>query len=159
MILCLLGTNPYDFSRLAIPVDHIAKKLKIETFIQLGHTEYIPKNCNYKRFLDKDIINSYMEKADLIISQGGFGGLTDAIYTQKKIIAVPRRIDLKESQDDQFELVKYYETKGYIFPCYEVSKLNEAVKIVLSGKYNFQKYVPESNVLIKDIISNFITKL
>ena len=113
MILCLLGTNPYDFSRLAKAVDDLAANLEENVYIQLGNTKYIPKNCKYFDFASKNEIENLMKKADIVITQGGYGSITDAILLNKKVIAIPRLKELEEAQDDQLELVKYYDSKKY----------------------------------------------
>lgn len=154
MILCLVGTNPYSFERLVKEVDKIADKYKI--FIQIGNTKYIPKNCEFIDFEENSKLQEKIKNADLIITQGGYGSMMDAIQLHKKIIAVPRKIDLNESLDDQTELIEYFESKNYVLSCYDIAELEGLVKVCLSGEIKFKKYVPESVVKISDKIEEYL---
>jgi UDP-N-acetylglucosamine transferase subunit ALG13 len=154
LILCLVGTNPYSFERLVKEVDKIADKYKI--FIQIGNTKYIPKNCEFIDFEENSKLQEKIKNADLIITQGGYGSMMDAIQLHKKIIAVPRKIDLNESLDDQTELIEYFESKNYVLSCYDIAELEGLVKVCLSGEIKFKKYVPESVVKISDKIEEYL---
>ena len=105
MILVLIGTNPYSFHRLAEAADRYAKECGEEMFIQLGHTDYSPVHSKYKRFLNKQELLEKIDDASLVISQGGFGSIADCLERGKRVVAVPRKPELKESPDRQEELV------------------------------------------------------
>ena len=159
MILCLVGTNPYDFTRLVKAVDEIALNLNIQVVIQTGNTKYKPKNCEYFSFKAKEDVSKLMNKAELVISQGGYGSMTDAIMLNKKLVAVPRSIEFNESQDNQVELVAYYESKGYLQACYNIEKLENIVLDALSDKFIFNKYERETNTKASSIIKDFLNEL
>jgi len=156
MILCLVGTNPYDFIRLVKTVDEIALKLDIPIIIQTGNTKYKPVNCEYFSFKAKKELNELMKKSELVISQGGYGSMTDAIMLRKKLIGVPRKIEFKESQDNQIELVEYYESKGYLQACYEIDKLEGIVLDILANKFIFNEYRRETDIKVSSIIKDFL---
>jgi len=159
MILCLIGTNPYDFTRLVKAVDEIALKLNLQIIIQTGNTKYKPLNCEYFSFKAKNDVSTLMQQAELIITQGGYGSMTDAIMLHKKLIGVPRKIEYKESLDNQTELVEYYESKGYLQACYEIEKLESIVLNTLSGKFVFNKYKREIDIKVGDIIKDFLNEI
>ena len=158
MILVLLGTNYFSFDRLVKEIDNKIS-LNNDVEIQLGNTKYIPKNCKYFIFEARDKLIERMRKADLIITQGGYGGMMDSMQLKKKIIAVPRKIDLNECLDDQKELVRYFEEKNYLVGCYEITDLNALVDNVMNDKIKFLEYRPESNVKIKDLIGEDIVEM
>ena len=68
MILVLLGTNPYPFTRLVNAIFEVAKSTDKEFFIQSGNTPLnnseMPANVNSRDFLPKE------ELVDLIKSAG-----------------------------------------------------------------------------------------
>lgn len=128
LILALLGTNPYNFSRLAEAVDRYAGESGEEIFIQLGHTDYLPQHAKYERFLNKDDLLKKVNEADIVITQGGFGSIADCLRENKKVVAVPRKPALKEAPDDQEELVRELEKLGRLLAVYEIEKLPETVE-------------------------------
>ena len=159
MILCLVGTNPYDFSRLVKKLDEIAFELNIPIVIQTGNTKYKPLNCEYFSFKPKDAVKCIMQKSELIVSQGGYGSMTDAIMQNKKLIAVPRLIEMKESQDNQVELVEYFESKGYLKACYNIEKLEEIIKQTLANRFTFNKYERETDIKVSNIIKDYLDEI
>ena len=158
MILCLTGTNPYSFERLVKKINQtIAKKHRV--VIQLGNTNYKPENSEYFDFCNKSRVLDLMEEAELIITHGGYGSMIDAIKLNKAVIAVPRKMELKESLDDQIELVKYFDSKNYVKGCYNINNLESLVEKVLKDGFCFEKFKPESDFLIKDLISEYLEML
>ena len=156
MILCLVGTNPYNFTRLVKAVDEIALKLDMPVIIQIGNTKYEPVNCEYFSFKAKEEVFQLMKRSELVITQGGYGSMTDAIMLRKKVIAVPRKIEFKESQDNQTELVEFYESKGYLQSCYKIEKLESIVLDTLANKFIFNEYKRETNIKVSSIIKDFL---
>jgi UDP-N-acetylglucosamine transferase subunit ALG13 len=155
MILCLTGTNPYSFKRMVMNVDlQIANKYS--TIIQKGNTKYTPINAKYFEFVEKSKISELFKQSDLIITQGGYGSMIDAIKLNKKIIAVPRKINLGESLDDQIELVQYFEKKNYVVGCYDIDLLETLVNKCINNEFAFNRFKPESENLISDVISKYI---
>lgn len=158
MIVCLVGTSPYSFDRLVKKID---EKIAIENevFLQLGNTTYKPKNCKFTEFVEKNKLIEMMKSANLVIAQGGYGSMMDAIQLEKKVIAIPREEQYKELIGDQSELVKYFESKKYVIGCYEIDDLEKLVQECLENKYEFNKYIPESNHKISQMIEAFINEL
>lgn len=155
MILCLTGTNPYSFERLVKQVDIVLGK-KYEVVIQKGNTPYIPSYSTYFDFCDNVQLQNYIDQAELIITQGGYGSLMEAIQKGKKVIAVPRKIGFKEALDDQSELVKYFAEKKYILGCYDVSQLEHLVSKCLKGSFHPEKFQPETTNSISNIVENYL---
>jgi len=151
MILVLVGTNPYSFDRMVRAVDEYALDSGDDIFIQLGNTNYIPRNGQYKRFLDKEEVFAKIKEADLVITQGGFGSIADCLKQGKKVVAIPRKPELREAPDKQEELVREFEKLGRLVGVYEIENLPDAIKKAKS--INFQ---PEEKRKIGRIINAFI---
>ena len=128
LIVVLVGTNPYNFTRLVQFMDDYARVSGEEVFIQLGHTQYCPSFAVYERFLSKKELIEKVRQADLVIAQGGFGSIADCLIEGKKVIAVPRKPELNEAPDRQEELVRELEKLDRIIGVYEIKDLTAAIK-------------------------------
>ena len=158
MILCLTGTNPYSFLRLVSYVDkHLGPKFKV--VIQLGNTRYNTKFSESFDYCRRDRVFDLIEEADLIITQGGYGSMTDVLTKNKKLIAVPRSIKLNEAQDDQNELVEYYASKNFLLPCFDVENLENLVNKLINNEIVLTQYKPESDNKVKDLIEDYLNNL
>lgn len=135
MILVLVGTNPYSFERLVRAVDEFAGSSGERIFIQLGNTDYIPRNAEYKRFLEKEELLINIREADLVITQGGFGSIADCLRENKKVVAVPRKPELKEAPDRQEELVREMEKLGRLIGVYNIAELPLAIKKAFATEF------------------------
>ena len=154
-ILCLTGTNPYSFIRL---VSYVDKNLgpKYDVTIQLGNTDYTPKFSTYFSFCERDNIIKLIKSSDLVITQGGYGSIMDVLNFKKKIIAIPRLIELNESRDNQKELVEYFSEKKFIIPCYNIEKLSHLVSEIFLGKLKVRFYQPDTEIKINQIIEDYL---
>lgn len=152
IIFITLGSQKFQFNRLLKAVDELCERGTIEAedvFAQIGYSDYLPKNFNYKRFLDRDEFSKEMEKADIVITHGGTGAIIGAVKKGKKVIAVPRLAKYGEHVDDhQLQLIKQFDDLNLICSCQDTSKLDVALKIAQITKYN--RY--ESNTI--NIISS-----
>lgn len=151
MIVVLVGTSPYSFRRLVKAADEYAGRTSEEMFIQLGNTEYIPKNGQYKRFLFREELFRKLEMADLAIAQGGFGSIADCLKAGKKLVAVPRKPELREALHSQEELVRELEKAGRLIGVYKIADLPQAIDSARNTVFkNGQKH--RINSLIRDFI-------
>jgi UDP-N-acetylglucosamine transferase subunit ALG13 len=157
MILCLTGTNPYSFERLVSYVDQVLGS-KYNVVIQLGNTKYKSRYSECFDFCERSKIFELIDKADLIITQGGYGSMTDVLTRGKKLIAVPRLNDLNESQDDQKELVDYYASKNFLLSCYEIEKLEGLVIELLNKNFIPKPFKPDSEIKVKEIVEDFLKR-
>jgi len=157
-ILCLTGTNPYSFLRLISYVDKVLGS-KHNVIIQLGNTEYISQFANCFHYCDRTKIFELIDKSDIVITQGGYGSMTDVLSRGKKLIAVPRSMDLNESRDDQKELVDYYAKKNFLIPCYKVQKLESLVIKLFKNEIVLKTFKPDSDQKVKDLIEKYLNNL
>lgn len=100
MIFVTVGTHYQGFDRLIKKMDEIAAKIDDEVIMQIGHTEYEPKNAKWFKFLGYNEIINYMAKSDILICHGGAGTLLDVLCLNKPIIIVPRLKKYDEAYDD-----------------------------------------------------------
>ncbi|MCR4347305.1 MAG: hypothetical protein NUV55_08925 [Sulfuricaulis sp.] len=128
MIVALVGTGPDSFDRLVRPLDALAGKNGLDVFIQLGHTRYEPSHCRFERFVERDELLRLIEGAEIVITQGGYGGIRDALSFDKPILAVPRYPALDESPDYQDEMVRAMEEKDYLIGVYDIGQLEGAIR-------------------------------
>ena len=154
-ILCLVGTNPYSFIRLISYVDNTLGP-KYNVIIQVGNTSYSPKSSDFFKFRKRSDVLNLINKADIVITQGGFGSIRDVLSYNKKLIAVPRSIELNECQDDQKELVEYFASKNYLVSCYDVNNINNIINQFNNNQITLRKYEPESKLKVKDIIETYL---
>lgn len=154
MIVALVGTNPYSFDRMVRPLDEAAGRNGWDVFVQLGHTRYEPRHCKFERFLDRGRLLGLIEEAELLVTQGGFGSIREALQFTKPIVAVPRKPQLNESQDHQEELVRELEAMGYVIGVYDASQLEGAIE-------KARTFIPASRKKsqIPHIIGKFLSKL
>tara|TARA_B110000902_G_scaffold264484_1_gene346112 strand:- start:992 stop:1483 length:492 start_codon:yes stop_codon:yes gene_type:complete len=154
-ILCLTGTSHYQFNRLVKNVDLLLGP-EFSVTIQSGHTKYKTKYSESFDFCDKKELISLIKNADIIITQGGYGSMMDSLLLHKKVIAVPRKLQLKETLHDQTEHVEYLSFKGYLLACYDVLELPRYVTNLLSNDVKLTFFRPESEIKISTLVENFI---
>jgi UDP-N-acetylglucosamine transferase subunit ALG13 len=131
VIVAMVGTGPDSFDRLVRPLDELAGRHGWNVFIQLGYTRYQPRYCRFECFVERDPLMAMIKSAELIITQGGYGGIRDALLYDKPILAVPRYPELQESPDHQDEMVRAMEEKGYLIGLYDIEGLEDAIQRTL----------------------------
>lgn len=142
-IFITLGSQKFQFNRLLKAVDELCEKGIVDAedvFAQIGYSDYLPKNFNYKKFLDRDEFSEEMGKADIVITHGGTGAIIGAVKKGKKVIAVPRLAKYGEHVDDhQLQLIKQFDELNLICSCQDTDKLEIALDIVRRTSYNSYK--------------------
>ncbi len=137
MIFATVGTHYQGFERLIKKMDEIAGRISDEIIMQIGFTQYEPKNAKWFRFLEKeeDILELY-KKADIIVAHAGAGTLLTALSFGKPLVVVPRLKKFGEHVDDQqLELAEALESMGKAISVYDVEELENAIKRAMSMKY------------------------
>lgn len=142
-IFITLGSQKFQFNRLLKAVDELCEKGTVDVedvFAQIGYSDYLPKNFNYKKFLDRDEFSKEMGKADIVITHGGTGAIIGAVKKGKKVIAVPRLAKYGEHVDDhQLQLIKQFDVLNLICSCQDTDKLEVALDTVQRTSYNSYK--------------------
>jgi len=145
MILVLLGTGPFQFARLLDAVDKWARKSGEEVLAQCGHTPCEKYVFECHAFVDHDVLMTWINKADVVVSQGGFGSLKDCLAAIKPTVAVPRDPQYGEVQGDQVELVDALEKEGWLVALKNLDKLGEAIQAAreLEMPSDYKSGIPE----------------
>lgn len=160
MIFVTVGTQKFQFNRLLEYIDKEIENgnVKQDVFAQVGHSDYKPKNYQYKDFIDKQEFEEYLKKSDLVITHSGVGTIIAALNQNKPVIVVPRLAKYKEHVDDhQIEIADSFSKKSFVISNGEdIGNLLDNIN--KCKKYKFEKYV-SSNKNIQDIITKFIEEI
>lgn len=128
MILVTVGTHSQPFNRLVKAADNYAESHKDEAvIIQKGVSDYKCKAAESFDFCPKDEMSRYIEKADIIVMQGGWGAMQEAIDDGRRIVAVPR-IEGVEHIHDQEQVVRKLESLGCVIGVYDIADLPSAIE-------------------------------
>lgn len=127
-ILCSLGTHTQDFSRLAKAIDEVAEKYPLyDIIVQTGFTQYqfqyIAKHFD---FCPKEEMEQLMNWADVLVLQGGWGGIEEAVDNGKHCVVVPR-IEGAEHVHNQEQLVRKLDSLGCIIGCFDTKQLYDCI--------------------------------
>ncbi|MFS1001602.1 glycosyltransferase [Enterococcus casseliflavus] len=161
MIFVTVGTHEQQFNRLIKEVDRLVEEgiIKEEVFIQIGYSDYEPKYCKWKKLLDYDEMEKYLEEANIVITHGGPASFMGVINKNKIPIVVPRKVEFREHVNNhQLEFCNKVVNKGYKLEVLdEISELSniiskdEQLKSItnISNTQNF-------NLKIKKIVEEMI---
>lgn len=105
MIFVSLGTMDMAFCRMAKAVDEWAATVDDEVVVQTGYTDYPYQHARAFKFCTKDEMQEYIGRADILILQGGWGAISEAMEQRKRIVVMPRH-DKTEHIHDQFQLIR-----------------------------------------------------
>ena len=142
MIFVTVGSQKFQFNRLLKQIDELVetKVINESIFAQIGNSDYVPKNFQCKKYLNRDEFREIMDQSNIVITHGGTGAIIGAVKKNKKVIAVPRLKKYGEHIDDhQIQLLKEFDEMDLIYSCYEVNELGEAIisiKEKIYKKYN-----------------------
>ena len=151
-----LGSQKFQFNRLLKEIDILVKEkiIKDDVFAQIGYSDYLPQNYQYKKFLNRDEFAEMEGKADVVITHGGTGAIIGAVKKGKKVIAFPRLAMYGEHVDDhQIQLIEQFNEMKLIYSCNDVQELKTAIEEVRTKKYD--DYHSNTAVIINSI-ENFL---
>jgi len=158
LIFVCVGSREYQFNRLLKKLDELVGQGEIEdeVFAQIGQSDYLPQNYEYKRFLSMDEFKEYQRKADLIISHGGTGALIGALKLGKQVIAVPRLARYGEHIDDhQTQVSGVLAEEGYLRCVMDMEDLIKEIRFLKENPIS-KVFDKPSNVI--NIIDEFIQR-
>ena len=148
-IFITLGSQKFQFNRLLKAVDELCEKGTVDAedvFAQIGYSDYLPKNFNYKKFLDRDEFSAEMSKAEIVITHGGTGAIIGAVKKGKKVIAAKYG---EHVDDHQLQLVGQFEELQLICECDDAEKIGDALETVKKNTY--KEYVSNTQRIISSI--------
>lgn len=128
MIFVSLGTMDMPFYRMAKAVDEWATTTDEKIVVQTGYTDYEYKNIkNIFRFCTKDEMQKYIDEAHILILQGGWGAISEAMEKKKRIVIIPR-YDKTEHIHDQFQLIRKLDSLGCVIGVFDEKDLAEKIE-------------------------------
>ena len=148
MIFVTVGMHSTGFDRLIKKMDEIAEKIDEHVIMQIGHTQYTPKNAEYFRFKTYEEIKEIMSKARLVVCQGAMSAI-DALILSTSALVIPRSKEWGEViNDHQLTFAKKLEEMGLVNVVENIGELEKIINI---------KNQKDVRVLIKN--RNLIAKL
>ncbi len=156
MIFVVTGMHEHGFDRFVRAIDNLVGQGIIkDVFIQTGHSDYQPKNCEWSNAIDFTEFEQLMGKADIIISHGGAGCIAGALERSKPIIVVPRLKEYNEHFDNhQLELASVLEKSGRILVAYDINDLEQLIE----KAHHFKPRPATGNCQIVKIIKDYLIK-
>lgn len=153
-IVCLLGTHTQEFKRMAKALDEYAYSSTDDEFIvQTGYTNYIFENItHYFNFCSKEKMQQLINDADLLILQGGWGGICEAVDKKKKVIVIPR-INGPEHIHDQSQVVRKMEQLGCVIGVYVTLEGESLPENIFKNNKCLDTYSHKTAILLKDAIN------
>jgi UDP-N-acetylglucosamine transferase subunit ALG13 len=150
MIFVTVGST--DFDALTKAVDdlcapgHLLAGQEVE--MQIGDGVYQPVQARWFRFAPA--IESYFERADLVIAHGGLGTAVEAIGQGCRLLAVANPDRYDHHQED---LLSALARDGYLLWCRDMRELEPAVKVALT--FEPKPYVCPP-CTIHDVIADYL---
>ncbi|MBU3142586.1 PssE/Cps14G family polysaccharide biosynthesis glycosyltransferase [Clostridium sp. CF012] len=165
MIFVTVGTHEQQFNRLIKKVDELKGKniIKEEVFMQIGYSNYLPVNCDYKKLLTYEEMTKYIMSANIIITHGGPGSIFLPLKYNKVPIVVPRNPLYKEHVDEhQIKFVKKMESQNRIIAVYDIEEIEENIveynhslsKIAISNSSNLDSFIEKIEEICNGLLSN-----
>lgn len=127
MIFASLGKMNMVFDRMARAVDGLAATCKEEVVVQTGYTDYEYRYAKAFRFCRRAEMTRYLKEASVVILQGGWGAISEAMELHKRIVVLPRH-DKTEHIHDQGQLVRKLDEMGCVVAVEDERRLAEAVE-------------------------------
>lgn len=159
MVFVVLGTQKFQLNRLLKELDRCVKEEKLtdEIFAQIGHSDYLPKNFSYEKFLDKDEFDAKIQEADLIIAHSGVGTIITSLQANRPVLVYPRLAKYHEHVDDhQIQIAEAFEKKNYVMCCREEESLVD--KIAACRNHTFARYQSQTKRII-NLIQQFMDEM
>ena len=153
MIFASLGTMDMPFYRMAKAVDEFAMQCDEKVVVQTGYTDYGYKHAHAFDFCTRDEMQKFISDANILILQGGWGAISEAMDLHKKIVVIPRH-DITEHIHDQFQLVEKLDSLSCVIAVRDEKNLAEAVE--KAKRFDF-KQIKKGNaeVLIRAVLQKW----
>ena len=155
MIFITIGMHSIGFERLVKKMDEISLRIKEKIIIQIGNTNYIPKNTTYFRFKSYSEIQRLCRNARVIVAHGGTGSVITAFEQKTPIIVIPRLKDYGEVIDSQqIDFVYALAEEGRVIPVYDLNELENTLK-----NKEFSLSEQKNDRMLTNALQNYIVRL
>ena len=133
-ILVLVGTDHHPFARAVRWAESwAARHPDSDVFVQHGFTE-APTLVRGEAFVDQLTLRKMLRHADVVISHGGPGSITDARTAGHRPLVLPRDPRRGEHVDDhQQRFAAWAAEKGLVDVCHDIADLDKAVLAAAQG--------------------------
>lgn len=150
MILFSLGTHSQDFSRMAKAADDYAAITNERIVVQTGYTHYEFTHVKeHFDFCPKEQMQQLMEEANVLVLQGGWGGICEAVDKGKRVVVLPRRNGV-EHVHDQGQVAKKMAELGCVICCMDEKDLPAMIE--KAKTYNFKPLHRGSAKIVADTL-------
>ncbi len=145
------------FYRMAKAVDEWAATTNEEIIVQTGYTDFKYKNISKVfNFCTKDEMQNYINQADILILQGGWGAISEAMEKKKRIVVMPRH-DKTEHIHDQFQLIRKLDELGCVIGVFDEHDL--PAKILQAYSFQFRQIKKgKAEPIIEKALQNWFNK-
>ena len=148
MIFVAVGTQ-FPFDRMIRIVDEWVGDNNESAFAQIAEGKYIPKNMQWKAFIDADEYNQRVEQADLVVAHAGMGNIITAREKQVPIIVMNRQYKLGEHRNDhQADGLKWMDKLTGVY----AAPNNKRLIDLLNRYKTLEKPTPSDNQRQNDLI-------
>ena len=149
MIFVTVGAG--DFNSLIQAMDELAPALIAageQVLLQIGHGAFVPQHADHFRFAPS--LEPYFDQADVIVSHGGIGVVTEVLRKGKRLVGVSNHDRYDDHQDD---LLAAMSARCHLVWCQDLARLPEA--IAQARTTSCTPYHEEQGQLV-EIIMDFI---
>ena len=122
--------------------------------VQTGWTSYEYKHAKAFKFCTKDEMQQYIDHASLLIMQGGWGAISEAMEKRKRMVIIPRH-DKTEHIHDQFQLIRKLDELGCVVGCFDEKDLPACIEKARSFKFE-QLDKGNAEILIREKLSEWM---
>lgn len=162
MIFVTVGTHEQGLERLLVELDNLIENgiINEEVFAQIGYSSYTPRNYQYKKMIGYSEMDSYIQKARIVITHGGPGSIFHPLQYGKIPIVVPRDPNFNEHVDNhQILFTKRLESNSKLLGVYNIKDLGNSImtyeKLQLKCKidnYSNDLFIQKFNNLINSML-------
>lgn len=147
-VLVSVGTDHHRFDRLMDWVETWVARAPEGTSVVVQHgSSRAPAGVDARVLVTQAELRTLMTEADVVVLQGGPGGIIDSLVSGRRPVAVPRLAALDEVVDDhQVAFCRHLARIGQIEIAEDAASLHEALDRCLAdpGRLVVDGYVPRS---------------
>lgn len=145
MIFVTVGTTEFD--DLVRAADRLAAAGQ-EVVIQIGRGLVEPVHAQWFRFAPS--LDSYFEAADVVVTHGGLGTVTEVLHRRIPLVGVSNHDRYDRHQD---QILQAMEAAGHLLWCRDLVELPQAIE--QAGAREFVAYQPPPSRIGK-VIREFL---
>lgn len=130
MIFVAVETQKFPLNRLLRQIDDLVDEgvLREPVFAQTGHSDYIPRNYRYEKFMNMEEYEKAVAQCDLLVTHSGAGTIMAGLRNKKPVIVYPRLAKFGEHVDDhQLEIAKSFSEMDLVVFCAEDDSLGDSI--------------------------------